>query len=67
MFICGIKFFLTVSRKIDFVTATYVPNKTYKTYIDVLESICTMYARRGFFVTAVFADPEFKTFESYLN
>ena len=48
MFINGIKFLLTVSRNIDFVTAQYVPSKKYSGYIKPIEAVCNMYAKRGF-------------------
>ena len=67
MFINGIKFLLTVSRHIDFVTAQYVPSKKYSGYIKPIEMVCNMYAKRGFVVTAILADPEFKHLENFLN
>ena len=45
MFINGIKFLLTVSRNIDFVTAQYVPSKKYGGYIKPIKMVCNMYAK----------------------
>ena len=45
MFINGIKFILTVSRNIDFVTAQYMPSKKYSGYIKPIEMVCNMYAK----------------------
>ena len=59
MFINGIKFLLTVSWNIDFITAQYIPSKKYSGYINPIEVVCNMYAKRGFYVTAILADPEF--------
>ena len=59
MFVSGVKFFLTMSRDVDFVTAAPINDKKYSTYVTRLEEVLTMYARRGFFVKAIFADPEF--------
>ena len=39
MFVNGIKFLLTVSRHIDFVTAQYVPSKRYSGYIKPIEMV----------------------------
>ena len=67
MFINGIKFLLTLSPNIDFVTAQYVPSKNYSGYIKPIEMVCNMYAKRGFVVTAILVDPEFKHLENFLN
>ena len=67
MFIIGIKFLLTVSRNIDFVTAQYVPSKKYSGYIKQIEMVCNMYGKRGFAVTAILADSEFKHLETSLD
>ena len=67
MFISGIKLLLTVSRNIDFVTAQYVPNKKYSGYIKPIEMVCNMYAKRGFSVTSILADPEFKHLKNFHN
>ena len=67
MFVCGIKFLLTVSRHLDLVTMEYIADKKCDTYVKAIETICTTYARRNFFVTAIFADPEFKSLENYLD
>ena len=67
MFINGIKFLLTVSRHIDFVTAQYVPSKKYGGYIKPIKIVCNMYAKRGFVITAILADPEFKHLENFLK
>ena len=67
MFINGIKFLLTVSQNVDFVTAQYVPNKKYKGYIKPIEIVYNMYAKRGFAATAILTDPKLKHFENFLN
>ena len=67
MFINGIKFPLTVSRNIDFVTAQYVPSKKYSGYIKPIEMVCNMYAKRGFAVTAIHPNPGFKHLETFLD
>ena len=67
MFVNGIKFLLTVSRHVDFVTAQYVPNRKYNGYIKPIEMVCNMYTKRGFVVTAILADPEFKHLDNFLN
>ena len=67
MFINGITFLLTVSRHINFVTAQYITSKKYGGYIKPIEMVCNMYAERGFVVTAILTDPEFKHLENSLN
>ena len=67
MFINGIKFLLTVSQNIDFVTAQYVPSKKYSGYIKPIETVCNMYAKREFAVTAILAAPKFKHLETFLD
>ena len=67
MFVNGIKFLLAVSWHIDFVTAQYVPSKKYSGYIKQIEMVCNMYAKRGFVVTTILADPEYKHLENFLN
>ena len=67
MFVNGIKFLLIVSRHIDFVTAQYVPSKKYNGHIKPIVKVCNMYTKRGFVVTAILVDPEFKHFENFLN
>ena len=67
IFINGIKFLLTVSQNIDFVTAQYVTSKKYSGYIKPIKAICNMYAQRGFFVTTIPTDPKFLHLETFLN
>ena len=67
MFINGIKFLLTVSWNIDFVTTQYVPSKKYSGYIKPIEMVCNIYTKRGFAVTAILANPEFQRLESFLD
>ena len=64
MFINCIKFLLTVSWHIDFVTAKYVPSKKYTWYIKPIEMVCNMYTKRWFVVIANLADPRFKHSEN---
>ena len=54
-------------KNIDFVTAQYVPSKKYSGYIKLIEIVCNIYAKRGFAVTAILADPEFKHLETFLD
>ena len=67
MFVNDITFLLTVSRHIDFVTAQYVPSKKCSGYIKPIEMVCNMYAKRGFVVTAILADPKFNHLQNFLN
>ena len=67
IFVNDIKFLLTMSRHIDFVTSQYVPNKKYSGYVKPIEMVCNMYATRGFMVTIILTDPKFKHLENFLN
>ena len=59
-FVNSIIFLLTMSQHIDFVAAQYVPTKKYNGQIKPIKTVYNMYAKKGFFVTAILIDPEFK-------
>ena len=49
----------TVSRKIKFVTASYVDNRKYNVLLPVLIKVITLYCYRGFKVEFILTDDEF--------
>ena len=49
----------TVSRKITFVTATYVESRKYKVLLPVLIKVIILYRYRGFKVEFILTDDEF--------
>ena len=67
MFINGIKFLLTVSQNIDFITAQYVLSKKYSGHIKPIKMVCSMYAKRGFAIAAILVNPKLKHLETFLD
>jgi len=59
-FVCGVPFFLTLSRKLDFAAATHLVNRKLETIYAAFKENCAFYAKRGFKVTTVHADGEFE-------
>lgn len=60
MFVCGIAFLTTISKKIKYRTATWIPKLTKQHYMDALEPILRMYARAGMTISRIHADNEFR-------
>jgi Reverse transcriptase (RNA-dependent DNA polymerase) len=58
-YVQGIPFFLTLSRKIDFMTATHLENRKIKTIYKAFREVYAFYKRRGFTIQTVHADGEF--------
>ena len=59
-FVQGMPFLHTISRKIHFRTATPLPNRYKSSILDHLQPIIQLYNSRGFNVTELKADGEFK-------
>ena len=60
MFVNGIPFLVTLSRKIKMLTAEYLPSRTAKQLSSSLTKIVKVYARGGFIVRLVLMDMEFE-------
>ena len=59
MFVRGIPFLVTFSRKIKMITVEYVPSRTAQKLANCLTNIVNTYVRRGFVVDLALMDMEF--------
>ena len=59
-FVDTIPFLLTLSRKIDFTTASHLENRKLETILKAVMSIVSLYKRRGFRIETIHADREFE-------
>ncbi|KAL7475615.1 hypothetical protein ACHAW6_001530, partial [Cyclotella cf. meneghiniana] len=60
MFVCGLPFLVSMSRRIRFVTLQYIPNRTAGELTNGLLDILNLYNRAGFCITAAIMDNEFE-------
>ena len=60
MYINGIAFFVTVSRKLHFCTAEMLQNRKSKTIINAVTQVKSLYNSRGFTITDIAMDGEFE-------
>ena len=60
MFVRGIPFLVTFSRKIKMITAKYVPSRTAQQLAHSLTKIVNTYARGGFVIDLALVDMEFE-------
>ena len=60
MFVSGMPFFGTYSRKIKFLTVEYLPQRTAKQLANALRKVVFLYARGGFVVRHAMMDMEFE-------
>ena len=60
MFVNGIPFLVTMSRKIKFRTAEFAPSRTKKQLARLLRRVCMVYGRGGFVVRVILMDREFE-------
>ena len=58
IFVSGIPFLVTFSRKIRMITTKYVPSRTAQKLANSLTKIVNTYARRGFVIDLAFMDME---------
>ena len=56
MFVSGVPFLVTLSRKIKFRTTQFLPKRTARTLADSLTKVIMMYARGGFIVNLALMD-----------
>ena len=59
MFVCGLPFLITLSRKIRFVTVQYVPHRSASELSDALKNVISVYSRAGFTAQTALMDGEF--------
>jgi hypothetical protein len=60
MFVCGLPFMVSISRKIKFTTAEYLPGRKQPMLIKSLKKILRLYQNRGFKVETDLMDREFE-------
>ena len=60
MFVGGIPFFITISKKIKFITVEYLPQRTAKQLANSLKKVMYLYARGGFIIRYALMDMEFE-------
>ena len=60
MFVAGVPFFVTYSRKIKFTTAEFLPRRTARQLANSLKKVLFLYARGGFVVRLCMMDREFE-------
>ena len=60
IFVSGVSFFVTYSKKIKFLTVEYLPQRTAKQLANALRKVIFLYARGGFFVRHAMMDMEFE-------
>ena len=65
-FVAKIPFFLTLSRKIDFTSATHLVNRKLESVYNAFKEVYAFYRRRGFKITTVSADGEFEPLAALL-
>ena len=66
MFVCGMPFFITLSRDIRFVTVQYRPRRTAALLCNALKETIKLYKRAGFVVQTCIMDNEFEPLSSLL-
>jgi hypothetical protein len=59
MFIDKLPIFMTVSRRLKFITAAAPPNRKLPSVLTYLKKVIDVYQKRGFVVRAIIADGEF--------
>jgi hypothetical protein len=64
MFVNKIPFLITTSRGLHFGTVKNLPNGQVPTMVSGLTCVLQVYRRRGFRVTTILADPEFKPLQA---
>ena len=60
MFVAGVPFFVTYSRKIKFTTGEFLPRRTARQLANSLKKVLYLYARGGFIVRLCLMDREFE-------
>jgi hypothetical protein len=60
VFVNGLPFLATVSRRLLYRTAEWIPDGTPASFMKGLEHVFKVYKNAGFKITSVHADPEFK-------
>ena len=67
VFVNGIPFFLTLSRKLDFTAVSHLSTRKISNVFKAFKSVYQFYRRRGFIITTVHADNEFAPLQELIN
>ena len=67
MFVCGLPFFISMSRGIKFITAQYRPRRTAKLLKNALAETIDLYKRAGFTVQTCLMDNEFEPLKKLMG
>ena len=67
MFVNGVAFLMTLSRRIRLVTAEHIPTRTAKQLSSSLDKIVRLYTRGGFTVKVILMDQEFDKVENEMG
>ena len=60
VFVNGLPFLATVSRRLMYRTAQHIPDRSQQSFMDVLKVVFNIYKKAGFTIGTVLADLEFK-------
>ena len=66
LFVCGLPFLITLSRRIRFVTLQFMPNRTVKELTKGFKNVLNLYKRAGFLVQCALMDNEFEPLKQAL-
>lgn len=66
MFVCGLPFLISLSRRIRFVTLQYMPNRSAGEIKNGLKDVVNLYLRAGFVIQAAIMDNEFEKIKTKL-
>ena len=66
MFVSGVPFLVTLSRKIKFRTTQFLPKRTARTLTRSLTKVLIMHARGGFIVNLALMDKEFDAIKEFV-
>mgnify|MGYP000854466914 CR=1 FL=1 len=67
MFVNGVAFLMTLSRRIRLVTAKHIPTRTAKQLSSSLDKIVRLYTLGGFIVKVILMDEEFDKLENIIG
>jgi hypothetical protein len=67
MFVCGLGFMVSTSRKLKFTTIEHVPRRTKPMLVKLLNKVFNIYNSRGFKVVTALMDREFEPLRSQIH
>ena len=67
MFVNNLPFLITISRKINFITAHVLPNRKAKSLLGALTETIGLYHKRGLRITTIHGDNEFEPLRTKLS